>query len=141
VSAAAPRAEAAGVSLRASADGPAAITRGDPVALQAAVGNLVENAIRYTPRGGAVEIAATTTGDRVAIRVDDSGPGVPVAERDAIFSPFRRGAAAKRRADAQGLGLGLSIAKRIVDRHGGDLSVGDSPAGGARFTIELARVG
>ncbi|MDB4995126.1 MAG: hypothetical protein JWM74_2558, partial [Myxococcaceae bacterium] len=73
---------------------------------------------------------------RVAIHVDDDGPGVAAAERDTIFTPFVRGHRSGAPEDPlAGLGLGLAIAKRSVEAWGGTISVGGSPEGGARFTI------
>src|SRR5262249_37338218 len=111
--------------------------------LRVAVSNLFSNALRYTPPGGRVgAVVEVREPARVAIHVDDSGPGVDPGEIEAIFTPFARGARG-RAADAgaadgpRGLGLGLSIAKRIAERHGGTIAVARSDMGGARFTVEL----
>jgi signal transduction histidine kinase len=130
----------AGVTLRTSSDGGGAASaqvRADPDALAAALANLVGNALRYTPRGGTVELGcARREPGHIAILVDDDGPGVPAAEREAIFEPFARGAAG-RSADDPGLGLGLAIARRVATRWGGSLHIETRPGGGARFVLTL----
>lgn len=104
--------------------------------LSTAISNLVVNAIRYTPRGGSIT-ATVETGDGAAhVHVDDSGRGLAPEELDAIFTPFARGAQGKT-ADAAGLGLGLPIARRIAERHGGAIAAHNRPGGGARFSIRL----
>jgi signal transduction histidine kinase len=88
------------------------------------------------PPGGRVEVTCLLEGGdedqprRVAIHVDDSGPGVSAAVRDRIFEPFFT-------TKASGSGLGLSIVHAIVAQHGGSISVEEAPAGGARFAIRL----
>jgi len=140
-----PAAEACEIELMAEAHHDAAevFVQGSTEALRVALSNLVSNALRYTPRGGHIRASLERlSAERVAIHVDDSGGGVDAQEAEAIFAPFARGARG-RAADAQagdgsrGLGLGLSIAKRIVERHGGTIAVGRAKEGGARFTIEL----
>jgi signal transduction histidine kinase len=68
--------------------------------------------------------------------VADRGPGVPVADRERIFEPFARAAGDHRRR-GEGTGLGLAVARTLVERHGGTIVVGDEPGGGARFTLSL----
>jgi signal transduction histidine kinase len=121
----------AGVALRVDLGETAAHMRGHAELLGTAVTNLVANALRVTPRGG--EIVITLRGDpgSATIIVDDSGPGLP-ADRSTLFTPFARGK------QSSGVGLGLAITRRIVERHGGSIIAGDRPAGpGARFTIRL----
>ena len=117
----------------------AVIEHADAAALESALGSIVSNALRYTPRGGSVAVRLKRCGDgRAAVHVDDTGPGL--APGDTPFVPFSRGAAAQG-ADARhgdtGFGLGLALSKRIVERHGGLISAGKAPSGGARFTMEL----
>jgi signal transduction histidine kinase len=132
--------ERAGVRLISPADGAAVGLHGDAHLLMNAVRELVENAARYVPPGSSVWVSLERADDRhVAIHVDDDGPGVPDAEREAIFAPFTRGSRG-RAIDAagdgvRGVGLGLAVAKRSVEAWGGTVSVSDSPRGGARFTI------
>jgi two-component system sensor histidine kinase KdpD len=97
--------------------------------------NLLDNARKYGPDGGRIEVLVSRSGRRVRFAVRDRGPGVPAADRTAIFERFRqlgdgRGA---------GAGLGLYICRGIVEAHGGRLSVGEAPGGGAEFAFELER--
>jgi heavy metal sensor kinase len=125
----------AGVTVRAKELTPVAV-HGDPGALQRAVANLVQNAVKYTPRGGAVELALSRAADRAVISVTDTGIGVPAGDLERIFEPFVRLDAAGAR-DTGGSGLGLAIARSIVTAHGGTLSAQSAPGSGARFTIRL----
>jgi signal transduction histidine kinase len=106
----------------------------DAIRLGQAINNLLDNALKYTPSGGRVTIATRATPDSVSIIVTDNGPGVPVAERDAIFRRLYRGDASRSQ---RGLGLGLSMVKAIVEAHGGTVSVDDAPGGGARFIVRI----
>jgi signal transduction histidine kinase len=115
------------------ADGDGAVT-GDPDALASALANVVANAVSFSPRGGTVTIGARRTDERIELVVDDAGPGLDPAELEAIFAPFRRGA---RQGARDGFGLGLAIARRIVERHGGRITAANRAEGGARFTIAL----
>ena len=127
------RAETAGVTLAHVSDGEATATF-DRVSLAVALGVLIDNAIRYTPRGGRVELAVAPRGDIVEIDVDDTGPGVGPDERDRIFAPLARGTAGRTHA---GLGLGLAIARRVIEASGGRVGVDASSLGGARFTLAI----
>ena len=110
------------------ADNPV-LVRGNADALEQAVRNLVENAIKYSPRGGLI----TTEVDEMGIiKVIDRGQGIPKEMRNLIFERFER---ADRRGD--GCGIGLSIVQRTVDAHGGTIEVSDTPGGGATFTISI----
>ena len=124
-------AERAQVALEAELGDAALLVRGDAELLATALANLVANALRMTPAGGRVRVALEPSADAIVIAVEDTGPGLP-ADPDALFVPFSRG--------ASGVGLGLAIARRIVERHGGKLACADRAPGGARFTIELPRV-
>ena len=99
------------------------------------VGNLLSNAIKYTPSGGTVAVSAGRQGDEVWIRVSDTGTGIPPEALTHIFTPFYRGSANSRFAD--GMGLGLSIARDLVAAHGGRLAVESQPGAGSQFTIWL----
>ncbi|WAS97455.1 sensor histidine kinase [Nannocystis punicea] len=113
----------------------------DPDALEIAVGNLVSNAVAYSPPGGTVTLQVHCEDQGIEVTVDDQGPGIPAGERERIFAPFVRATApsADRTQGRAGLGLGLAIARRLVEGHAGTLSVGEAPGGGARFTIRLTR--
>jgi signal transduction histidine kinase len=95
--------------------------------------NLVRNAVRHSPPGAAVEIEAGLADRRVRIDVRDRGPGIPNGELDRMFEPFVRGSGT----DGPGSGLGLSIARRIAELHGGTLTAANRPDGGCAFTILL----
>lgn len=106
--------------------------KGDADMLNRAVRNLVENGLNQTPEGLDVEIAVAENG---TVGVLDRGEGVPAADRERIFQPFWP----RDRRRTGGAGLGLSIVKRIVEAHGGTVSVDDRPGGGAAFTLRFAR--
>jgi signal transduction histidine kinase len=100
------------------------------------VGNLTSNALRYTPSGGSICISAGTLGQQVWIKVSDTGPGIPLEEQEAVFLPLYRGDQGRRRIK-QGMGLGLSIARDLIQAHGGTIELESSPGAGSHFTIWL----
>lgn len=104
-----------------------------PVAIRRCMANLVDNAVHYADWVG---IRATMEDDQVWIAIDDDGPGVPADQREAVFKPFFR-LDASRNPGTGGVGLGLAIARDIVLSHGGDIQLGDAPAGGLRVLIRL----
>ena len=108
----------------------------DPDRLTQVVVNLLANAVRFSPRGGTVTVGVARAAGRVRVTIDDQGPGVPLAFREAIFQPFKQveGSAAHKKG---GTGLGLAISQAIVAEHGGALQVSDAPGGGARFWFDL----
>ena len=108
--------------------------RADPGLLERAVANVMANAQAASPPGLAVRVQAGPVGDRVEIRVIDQGPGIPAGQRQQIFQPFRR-----RDDTAGGLGLGLAIAQGFTEAMDGDLTVEDTPGGGATFVFSLPR--
>ena len=108
----------------------------DAVRLGQAINNLLDNALKYTPPAGRVALALHAEPAAVMLTVSDNGPGVPAAEREAIFRRLYRGDASRSQ---RGLGLGLSMVKAIVEAHGGTVTVDDAPDGGARFTVRLPR--
>ncbi|WP_312553340.1 ATP-binding protein, partial [Massilia sp.] len=95
---------------------------GQPDALHILLRNLVENAVKYTPGGGTVDIAVRLQKDAAEITVEDSGPGIPPDERERVFDRFYRVAGS----DAAGSGLGLAIIKAIAERHGATLRLDKS---------------
>lgn len=127
-----------GITLDVERDGDL-LVEGDREALLLAVRNLVDNAVRHSPDGGRVEVHLHGDAREIAVSVDDDGPGVPPAERDAIFQTFRQSQGGARRRGSYG--LGLALARAAAEAHGGRLDVGDSPGGGARFTLTLPRRG
>lgn len=111
---------------------------GDAVLLGQVVRNLLANAIRHAR--GLVVVSLVEQDDRVLLTVDDDGAGVPPDERERIFERFVRLDEARAR-DHGGAGLGLAIVRKVVEAFGGDVTVADSPEGGARFTVSLPAVG
>ena len=122
----APLAEAAAVDLGATRVDEHAVVPGDAAALRALLANLVDNAIRYTPEGGRVDVSAGVAEDRPYLEVADTGPGIPAAERERVFDRFyRRGGTVE-----PGTGLGLAIVKAVTDRHRGRVTMEDATGGG-----------
>jgi signal transduction histidine kinase len=101
------------------------------------IGVLVDNACKYAPQAGTVDVTVAAEGSRAAVTVDDSGPGISEEDRDRVFDRFHRSVATS--SEAGGAGLGLAIGDAIVRATGGRWSVGTSPAGGARFTVTWSR--
>jgi two-component system phosphate regulon sensor histidine kinase PhoR len=114
----------------------AAVVSADPSKLHDVLRNLVENASHYAPDGGSIEIKAERTGGHVAVTVLDRGPGIPEADLPRIFERFYRVDRSRTR-DPGGTGLGLSIVKHLVELHGGAVSAGNRPGGGAAVTVTL----
>jgi len=107
----------------------------DPVRLAQAIGNLIDNAIKFTPRGGTVSVEASVQAWDVCIWVRDTGPGIPLEDQDLLFTPFFRGRSKTR--FPQGMGLGLSIARDLVMAHQGRLEFESIPGEGSCFKIWL----
>jgi two-component system sensor histidine kinase PrrB len=101
--------------------------------LRLLVDNLLDNAALHGRRGGRVEVGLERENGALVVRVEDDGPGIPAAEREAVLEPFRRGAGAS----ASGTGLGLAIVAQQVTLHGGDLELGESPHGGLAVRVRL----
>ena len=131
-----PRADEAGIAL--DCDVPADLS---VVAERAAVRELLEalldNALQYTPRGGRAGIRAAAEPGGVALRVWDTGPGIPPDERAHVFDRFRRGSAAQA-SGKPGSGLGLAIVKAIAEAHGAGLSLEERPGGGLEVVVRMA---
>jgi two-component system sensor histidine kinase BaeS len=107
----------------------------DPARIRGVLGNLLSNAIRYTPPGGTVTASGRRSGDRVALSVRDTGQGIPDELRPRIFERFVKGPG------SPGSGLGLAIAKDVVSAHGGTIEASSDPGKGTeiRFTLPVAR--
>jgi PAS domain S-box-containing protein len=109
----------------------------DPPQIERVVLNLLSNAFKFTPAGGRVRVTVSSQDDRAILEVEDTGPGVPLPLREAIFERFRQVESGSTRRFG-GTGLGLSIAKEFVALHGGSITVGDPPGGeGSVFRVEL----
>jgi two-component system OmpR family sensor kinase len=93
--------------------------RSEPVMLAAIIRNLLDNALRFTPRGGTIDIGICRREDTAILQIEDTGPGIGSTDMDQIFAPFFRGSRPTR----EGTGLGLSIVKRIVDSLGGGIAL------------------
>jgi len=108
----------------------------DPEKIQRVVVNLLSNAFKFTPSAGTIRCSLRRSDRGAVIEVADSGPGIPTKHREAVFERFHQieGGASRRRG---GTGLGLTIARDFVGMHGGTVSIGDAPEGGALFTIVL----
>ncbi len=107
----------------------------DPVLLRQVLIGLLTNAFKHTAAPGAVTLRARAEGnEQVMIEVDDTGTGIRAEEQDRVFDRFYRGSGSLER---EGFGLGLAIAKRMVDVMGGEISVASEPGSGSTFTIKL----
>jgi signal transduction histidine kinase len=124
------------VQVSVSVDDPGLAADGDPERVHQVVANLLENAIRHSPAGGRVEIRARPERGRVAIEVLDEGPGIPEEEASRVFERFYRADTA-RSSSAGGAGLGLAIARWIVDLHGGDIRAERRTPTGCRMVVLL----
>ena len=132
------QADSAGVELARGGDRGVWV-RGDAQILIEAVGNLIANAIVYSPRGSRVGVGVKADGDVVEIAVSDQGIGITEADRERIFERFYRADEARSRRTG-GTGLGLSIVKHATQRHGGEVRLWSRPGRGSTFTIRLPRI-
>jgi signal transduction histidine kinase len=110
--------------------------RCDPVRLQQVLNNLISNAIKYSPSGTKIELSVENVGNEVRFRVADQGIGIAQHELPYVFEPFRR-TAFSRKEDVPGVGLGLSVAQRIVKAHGGRIQVESEVGIGSTFWVYL----
>ena len=129
-------AEQQGVSLQVKAGDDLPDIEVDPERMAQVLNNLVSNALRYTPAGGAVILTAETSADTVQLHVHDSGVGIPTEELPQVFERFYKGDAARSRNGGES-GLGLAIARSLVEAHGGRISVTSRLGEGTTFTISL----
>ncbi|NVB82557.1 MAG: HAMP domain-containing histidine kinase [Kofleriaceae bacterium] len=111
------------------------VFRCDPVRIEQVLTNLLNNAIKYSPQGGTVRVTVTRDEDSAVMAVSDQGIGMSNAEREHVFELFRRTDAAK--ATSPGVGLGLFVARRIVEAHGGHITVASAVGKGSTFTVRL----
>jgi signal transduction histidine kinase len=122
-----------GVSL--TAECAAGTVDGDAQRLRQLGAILVDNALKFTPKGGRVSIRASRHGSRAFVSVSDTGPGIPQEHLHRVFDRFYR--ADEARGPGGGTGLGLAIARWIAEAHGGRISVESPPGNGATFTVRL----
>lgn len=124
--------------VRVASDVPEALPHvlADEDRLEQVLANLLRNAMQHTPPGGIVAVSAAIEGGDVALRVCDTGEGIPLDEQPRIWERFYRGALARNR-DAQGAGLGLALVKELVEAMGGRVSVASQPGTGSCFTVTL----
>ncbi len=135
-----PAAEAKKIEVRGASDVPAALVPGDPVRLHQVVWNLLNNAIKFTPRRGRIDLRLQRSGPNVDLVVSDTGVGIAPDFLPHIFEPFRQQDASTTRRHA-GVGLGLSIVKQLVELHGGTVTATSAGEGhGATFVVTLPTV-
>lgn len=134
----APVAHVKGIQLECVIAAEPAVLHGDSAELQRAVANVIENAVKFSPQGKNVGIRVRAENNRIRISISDSGPGIAPEERERVFEPFYRG---KRSGDKNGSGLGLFLARRIVERHGGTIAASDNTPAGTIVTVEFPAAG
>ncbi len=133
-----PLAEARGIDMG-IVEAEAVQVSGDADALRTLLGNLLDNAIRYTPPGGRVDVAVTrdsVPSPRAVLSVTDTGPGIPESERERVFDRFHRVPGTQ----GSGSGLGLSLVRSVARHHGGDVELGSSDASGLRVRVWLPAI-
>ena len=116
---------------------PGLVAYADGRRLRQALVNLLGNAVKFSPPGGRVRVAAEILDDRTArVAVEDDGPGVPVDQAEAVFQPYYR---VEATSGVDGSGLGLAISRDLVRRMGGEIALEPAESGGARFVVTLPR--
>jgi len=128
-----PLAEAKGITLTLDAPTEPCVLMGDGSLLARVVGNLLDNALRHTPEGGRICVRWRRADGAVVFAIEDTGPGIAAHDLPHLFTPLYRGEASRNR-QTGGAGLGLTIARRILRAHGGDLTAANGPTGGAVLT-------
>lgn len=136
-----PHAQERGVELRGEVDGRIPLVSMDTPRMQRVLYNLVQNAVRHTPSDGTIVIRAVDAGSDIEVSVIDSGEGIEETDISRIFDRFYRGANKARSRDDGGSGLGLTIAKGIVELHGGRIWAQSVSGQGAQFTFALPKAG
>ncbi len=125
-----------GTQVRLVLDGGEGAVRGDPARLRQALDNLISNAVKFSPPGSAVEVCARRVPGAWRISVADQGPGILPEDRPRLFQAFSR-LSAQPTGDERSTGLGLAIARRVVEEHGGEIGVESVPGQGATFWFAL----
>lgn len=116
---------------------PGPLADADHAAILRVVTNLLDNAIKYSPRGSTIHASTEDENELVSLAVTDEGPGIPPADLDRVFERFYTGDASRA---TTGVGLGLAIVKHLVRAHGGTVSAASTPGKGATFTVKLPKV-
>lgn len=129
-----PTAEAQGITLKFSSDQKKSFLKANRTAMQRMLGNLVDNAIKFTPPGGRVEIRITEETGRLSLIVSDTGSGIQPQDKEKIFKRFYRGDGSR---STPGNGLGLSLVRAIVIAYGGTIEVESTPGNGTTFRIDF----
>jgi len=127
----APQAEHREIDLGLTRADASAVIRGDADGVRILLRNLLDNALRYTPRGGTVDVAVSVSNHLAVLEVSDTGPGIPADDRERVFYRFFRGSGTGE----PGTGLGLSIVKSIADRHRARIELGRSVSGGLKARV------
>jgi len=130
-------AEDRGVRLSAKLEGELLWISADVGLIERALENVLDNALRYTPEGGRIDIRLEPLGDRLCIEVHDTGPGIAADQVPLVFDRFHRAASSGERDDSRGAGLGLAIAKRAVELHGGNIHCESQVGEGTTFRFDL----
>jgi NtrC-family two-component system sensor histidine kinase KinB len=113
---------------------------GDPARIAMVLSNLLTNAIKYTPAGGRVQVRTSGTPTELTLEVSDTGPGIPAEFRERVFERFFRVEHAQKSAPpSAGVGIGLYIARQVIELHGGTIRCDQGPLGGARFTVTFGK--
>ncbi len=132
-----PQADAAAVSLQPVVGAPGVLVLADATRLRQVLLNLLGNAVKYNRRGGSVGVAVRAAGDEACIEVSDTGVGIAPEDLAALFQPFQRGAQA--RGPVEGVGIGLSVTRALVELMGGRVAVRSTPGSGSTFSVTLRR--
>jgi signal transduction histidine kinase len=128
------RATRQGIGLTVATDGSVGLMEGDERKVKQILFNLLTNAVKFTPGGGKVTLAASAAGDQVVISVRDTGIGISADDQERIFEEFYQVGASRTQ---EGTGLGLALTRRLVELHHGELSVESEPGVGSTFTVTL----
>jgi signal transduction histidine kinase len=131
-------AERKGVELRTNLPDEAVVLPHDPPRMGQVLGNLIGNAVKFTPKGGTIDVTVEATEDGATFSVSDSGVGIDPDELEHVFDRFYRGTR-RREERAGGSGLGLAIARSIVDMHHGRISISSTPDVGTEVVVALPR--
>ncbi|MCM3695994.1 sensor histidine kinase [Microbacterium oleivorans] len=133
-----PFASQAGVSLSVEREGDGVVADVDARRIEQAIENILTNAVKFTPRGGSVTVRVGGEGERALISISDTGIGMSAEDKQRVFDRFYRASSVRKNA-VQGIGVGLSIVKSIVDAHGGEVTIESEPGEGTTIGLSLPR--